>query len=406
MTEQRHSVLALHPAVDDDESTDARELLKRRQVLRRTRWAALVVLLLLAAGGARTLWLRQANARALEAGTAERAVTYVKLGQPGAAAGGAALQLPGTLAGAAQSPVAARASGYLKRWTRDIGSRVRRGELLAEIDTPETDQQLAQAVAARDQAAASLALARSTVQRWEGLRAKDVVSQQDLDERRGAEAQATANLAAAEANVQRLRQLEGFKRISAPFDGVLTRRNVEVGDLVDAGAGRPLFVMTQTDTLRVFVGVPQSAAQRVKPGQAVSVTQAELPGRRFEGKVMRTAGAIDPATRTLQVEVSLPNPEGLLLPGAYVQVALSLGGAGVLTVPTNALLFRAEGVRVALVDGQGRVALKPVRLGRNLGESVEVPEGLAAEDRFVLNPSDSIADGDRVQAAPAKDAAR
>lgn len=406
MTEERHSVLALHPAVEDDESTDAHELLRRRQILRRTRLAALVVVLLLAAGGARTLWLRHANARVLEAGTAERAVTYVKLGQPRSGAGSAVMLLPGTLQGAAQSPVAARASGYLKRWTKDIGSRVKRGELLAEIDTPETDQQLAQAVAARDQAAASLALAKSTVQRWEGLRAKDVVSQQDLDERRGAEAQAEANLAAAEANVQRLQQLEGFKRLSAPFDGVLTRRNVEVGDLVDAGAGRPLFVMTQTDPLRVFVNVPQSAAQRVKPGQAVTVTQAELPGQRFEGRIARTAGAIDPATRTLQVEVALPNPEGLLLPGAYVQVALPLGSGGASTVPSNALLFRAEGVRVALVDGQGRVTLKPVRLGRNLGESIEVSEGLSADDRFVLNPSDSIADGDVVAVVPAKDAAQ
>ncbi len=399
MNEQRHAVLALHPVVEDDESTDAHELLKRRQILRRTRWAALVVVLLLLAGGARTVLLRQANAQALAAGTAERAVTYVKLGQPVAAGTAAPMLLPGTLQGAAQSPVAARASGYLKRWTKDIGSRVKRGELLAEIDTPETDQQLAQAVAAREQAAASLALAKSTVERWEGLRQKDVVSQQDLEERRGAEAQAKANLAAAEANVQRLRQLEGFKRLTAPFDGVLTRRTVEVGDLVDAGAGRPLFVVAQTDPLRVFVNVPQSAAQRVKPGLPVTVTQAELAGRRFEGKVVRTAGAIDPATRTLQVEVALPNPEGQLLPGAYVQVALPLGASAALRVPGNALVFRAEGVRVALVDAQGRVSLKPVRLGRNLGETVEVLEGLGPDARFVLNPSDAIAEGDVVAVA-------
>ena len=396
MTEQRHSGLALH-APDDG---DAGELLKRREIMRRTKIAALVVLLLLAVGGGRTVLSRLANAKSLEAGTAERAVSYVRTALPKAGAGGQSVLLPGTLLGAVQAPIAARASGYLKRWTRDIGSRVKEGELLAEIDTPEIDQQLTQAQAARDQAAASLDLAHSTVERWEALRRKDVVSQQELEERRSAEVQARANLAAADANVQRLKQLEGFKRITAPFSGVLTRRNVDVGDLIDAGAGRPLFLLAQTDPLRVYVNVPQSSAQLVRPGQQVVITQAELRGQRFPGKVAHTAGAIDPATRTMQAEISLPNPDGVLLPGAYVQVSLPLAQqASSLTVPTNALLFRAEGSRVAVVGDGGRVSLRAVALGRNYGESVEVLDGVAPTDRLVLNPSDSLADGDAVALA-------
>ena len=414
MTDQRHAQLGIHPLDAAPAGAAARDptgRLKRRQVLRRTRLVAIVVLLLLAAGATRTVLSRIGAAQALEDGTAQRDAVYVKTTRPqpaGAAGSAASLNLPGTLQGSAQGVVAARTSGYLRRWTHDIGSRVRKGELLAEIDTPEVDQQLAQAAAARDQAAASLELARSTAERWEGLRRKDVVSQQELDERRSAVIQVRANLAAAEANVQRLRQTESFKRVTAPFAGVITRRNVEAGDLVDVGAARPLFLLAQTDPLRVVVNVPQALAQAVKPGMAVVVTQAELRGQRFAGSVARTAGAIDTATRTLPVEVSVPNAEGTLIPGAYVQVALPLGKAAGLTVPNHALLFRAEGVRVAQVDAAGKVTLKPVTLGRNFGETVEVSAGVGADDRLVLNPPDSLADGDRVRLAaeaPARPAA-
>ena len=403
MTEQRHSALGIH-AMEGDAEADHAELLKRRQIVRRTRIAAVVVLALLAIGGARTVLSRMANARALEAGTVEQAKLYVKTTLPRGGDAGQTVALPGTLQGFVQSPISARASGYLRRWTKDIGSRVEKGELLAEIDTPEIDQQLTQAVAARDQAFASLELARSTVERWEGLRKKDVVSQQELDERRSAVSQARANLASAEANMQRLRQLEGFKRVVAPFAGVVTRRNVDVGDLIDAGGGsgaRPLFMLSQTDPLRVYVNVPQSYAQLVKPGQRVVVTQGELRGQQFPGRVERTAAAIDAATRTMQVEVSLPNPNGLLLPGAYVQVQLPLQASQALAVPTNALLFRGEGMRVAVVDASGRVQLRRVTLGRNYGETVEVLDGITASDRLVLNPSDSLAEGDVVALAPA-----
>jgi RND family efflux transporter MFP subunit len=395
VTEERHSGLALHAP-----GAEADELLKRRQVLRRFKVAALVVLLLLAAGSARTVLTRIADARTLEAAAADNAKQVVRVAQPRRSGAGQALSLPGTLQGHVQAPIAARASGYLKRWTRDIGSKVAKGELLAEIETPEIDQQLSAAIAARAQAAASLSLTRSTAERWEGLRKKDVVSQQDLDERRSALAQSQANLAAADANVERLRQLEGFKRVTAPFAGVITRRNVDVGDLIDAGGARPLFVLSQTDPLRVTLNVPQSAAQWVRPGQDVSVTQAELRGQTFRGRVERAAGAIDAATRTMQVDVTLPNRDGRLLPGAYVQVSMPLEGSGLLVVPTNTLLFRAEGTLVAVVDAQGRVALRKVDIGRNYGETTELVSGAAESDRLVMNPPDWIADGQTVVVGP------
>ena len=405
MSEQHHSAPGAHPA-GPSQPDDGGEPLKRRQVVRRAKILVVVVLVLLAVGAGRTVLSRLSNAKLLEAGTAERAKQYVKTVFPKASDTGQTLALPGTLQGFVQSPIAARASGYVKRWYKDIGSRVEKGELLAELETPEIDQQLSQAVAAREQAASSLTLATSSMQRWEALRKKDAVSQQELDERRSGDAQARANLAAADANVERLRQLEGFKRVVAPFAGVITRRNVDVGDLIDAGgAGRALFMLTQTDPLRVYVNVPQSYAQLIKPGQEVSVTQAELLGQTFHGKVARTSASIDAATRTMQIEVSLPNRDGALLPGAYVQVSLPLQSSKALTISTNALLFRGEGMRVAVVDSASRVRLRPIKIGRNYGETVEVLDGIAGTDQLVLNPSDSLAEGDQVAIAPAPIAA-
>jgi len=381
-----------HPGAD--RATPA----ERSRVVRRARIAAIVVLVLLAVGAGRTLMSRLANDRVLESNIGVHSVLYVKTTFAKPSGSAQTLALPGTLQGAQQAPISARASGYVKRWTQDIGSRVEKGELLAEIESPEVGQQLSQAVAARQQTAASLALARSTVERWEAMRQKDVVSQQELDERRSAAAQASANLAAAEANVQRLRQLQGFTRVVAPFSGVITRRNVDVGDLIDSG-GKVLFVLTQVDSLRIYVNVPQAYAQLVKPGQKVVVTQGELRGQSFTGEVARTAGSIDAATRTMQVEIALANKDRVLLPGAYVQVSLPLAASETLVVPTNVLLFRPEGVRVAVVDEASRVKLRPVTMGRNLGEAIEVLEGIGARDRLVVNPSDSLADGDAVSVA-------
>ena len=398
MSDERHSGLGQQlPHADSDG-----DLLKRRQLLRRARIGVVVVLVLLGAGAARTIFSRMANAEALEAVSASAVKTYVRTTTPKAGGAGQELVLPGTLQGYTQSPVAARASGYLKRWTTDIGSRVQKGELLAEIETPEIDQQLSQAVAARAQTAASLALARSTVERWEALRKKDAVSQQDLDERRSAYAQAQANLAAVDANIERLRQLGAFKRVTAPFSGVITRRNVDVGDLIDAGggSGRALFVLTQTDPLRIYVNVPQSYAQTVKAGQTVKISQPELAGRSFEGKIARTAAAIDASTRTMQVEIGLANPDNALLPGAYVLVSLPAATGSALTMSTNALILRSGGPQVAVVDQERRVRIRPVKIGRNFGQTVEVLEGVGPNDRLVQNPPDSLAENDQVEFAP------
>jgi RND family efflux transporter MFP subunit len=280
---------------------------------------------------------------------------------------------------------------------------VKKGDLLAEITAPEIDQELSQAVSTRAQAAASAELAKSTADRWQALRKKDAVTQQDLDERLSAYNQAAANLAAAQANVGRLQKLQGFNQVVAPFDGVVTRRNIDVGDLVNAGnggTGQALFAVAQVDPLRLYVYVPQVYAPEIKVGAQVSVTLAERSGKTYQGTVARTARAIDTATRTMQVEIRVPNPTGALIAGSYVQVTLPVSvDAEALVVPTNVLLFRPEGSRIALVDSGGRVHLAPVKLGTDFGTRVEVLSGLAVTDRMVLNPPDSLADGDVVTLA-------
>jgi RND family efflux transporter MFP subunit len=399
MSEERHSSLALHPV----EPGSSGELPKRRQIVKRSKIAVIVLLVLLAAGAGRTVVSRMHNSNSLEAGTAERGKLYVNTVVAKPSEAGQTVQLPGTLQGFVQSPIYARAGGYVKRWTKDIGAHVSKGEVLAEIETPEIDQQLSQSIAARNQAASSLDLAKSTAERWEALRKKDAVSQQELDERRSNSAQAAANLAAADANVNRLKQLENFKRIVSPVEGVITRRNVDTGDLIDAGASggvaRAMFVVTQTDPLRLYVNVPQTYAQLVKVGQVVSITQAELRGQKFEGKVARTAASIDAATRSMQVEIALPNGEGTLLPGAFVQVALPLASSSRLSIPNNALMIRGDGIKVATLDAKGTVKLKPIQVGRNYGINVEVVDGLKGGERIVVNPADSLTDGDVVNFA-------
>ena len=400
MTEERHSALGVHQIAFEPEEAHI-ELLKRQQIVRRTKIASVVMLALLMLGGGRTVLVRMANGHALEATSTEQSRQYVKTAVARRGGVGQTLVLPGTLQGFVQSPVAARASGYVKRWTKDIGSKVAKGELLAEIETPEVDQQLVQAQASREQIASSLALAKSTLERWEELRKKDVVSQQDLDERRSAVAQSQANLDAAQANVQRLRQLEEFKRVLAPFAGVITRRNVDVGDLIDSS--RVLFNLSQTDPLRLYISEPQAYSQLVKTGHEVVVTQGELRGQRFIGQVARTSASVDAVTRTMQVEVVLPNRNGNLMPGSYVQVALTLTTSQSLVAPTNALLFRASGTMVAIVDAQGRVTLRKVGVGRNFGVDFEVLDGISETERLVLNPPDSMADGQTVMIAPNKE---
>jgi len=395
MPEHRHSALGVHGP-----GAAAAPPAARDPMYRRARLFAVVILGLLAIGALVAVGGRYARSRDLAVTTERQARNFVTVTtlQPGK--GGETISQPATLQGYIESPIYARTAGYVLRWNRDIGAHVGKGEVLAELDTPEVDQQLAQASAAREQAASSLELARSSAERWEHLRERDAVSQQELDERRSAYAQAQANLAAAEANVRRLRELEAFKHIVAPFSGVVTRRNIDVGDLVDAGssggAARALFTLSQTDPLRVYVYLPQTFATVVRVGLAVTITQAEMPGQVFKGTISNTAGAIDTATRTMQVEIRLPNPDGRLLPGSYVDVRLpALAGAGIVA-PSNALLFRPEGPRVALVDASGTVSLRAVGLGRDFGQNIELLSGVQSGDRIILNPADSLADGDTV----------
>jgi len=401
MSENRHSSLGIHAPSGAPKSSAARD-----PMYRRTRIFALVLLTLLLLGAAVTVGSRYARSRDLRETTDAQSRNFVTTTTARPGQGGETFSQPATLQGFIESPIYARTAGYVLRWNRDIGAHVVKGDVLAELDTPEVDQQLAQATAAREQAASSLELARSSAERWEHLRERDAVSQQELDERRSAFAQAQANLAAAEANMHRLRELEGFKHILAPFTGVVTRRNIDVGDLVDAGssggAARALFTLSQTDPLRVYVYLPQTYASLVKLGQAVSITQSELPGQVFRGTISNTAGAIDTATRTLQIEVRLPNADGRLLPGAYVDVVLPAVAATSIVAPSNSLLFRPEGPRVAVIDGGGKVRLQAVALGRDFGQTIELLSGVQAGDQLILNPADSLADGDVVSVpAPA-----
>ncbi|MFM0035807.1 efflux RND transporter periplasmic adaptor subunit [Paraburkholderia strydomiana] len=395
MTEKTHASLA----IPSRETEGGHALPPRHREWKRAKVALWIVLALLALGALRTVIANVLQNRSVEATTQQNAIQYVDVVSPKQTEGGGNTLLPGTLRGYVESPIYARSTGYLLHWYADIGARVKQGQLLAELDTPEIDQELAQALAQRQQTSSSLGLAKSSLERWQQLRQRDAVSQQELDERQSTYTQDVANLAAADANVKRLQQLESFKRIVAPFAGVVTQRNVDVGDLIDAGSGtsRALFALAQSDPLRVYVQLPQAYAQNVSVGQKVVVTQAELPGQQFHGTVTHISGAIDVPTRSLQIEVTLPNPDDKLRPGAYVQVAVPAAAHAELSVPGNALLFRAEGPRIAVVDAKGNVELRKVVIARDLGQTLEIESGIGLDDRIIINPSDSIADGDHVQ---------
>ena len=366
----------------------------------RAKLIVVVVVGALLVGGIIIFVVRGFQASALAASTELHAKQYVTTVNPKPAGGGLPLTLPGTLQGINEATVYARSNGYILHWSKDIGSSVKKGELLAEITAPEIDQELSQAIAVQQQAASSEGLAKSTADRWRSLREKDAVTQQDLDERQSTYLQAQANLASAEANTHRLRNLQGFNKVVAPFDGVVTSRNIDVGDLVDAGnggVGKALFRVAQIDPLRLYVFVPQVYAPQVKVGDAVTVTLPGRQGEAYQGTIARTARAIDTGTRTMQVEIRVPNPKEALIAGAYVQVNLPIKQDGeALVIPINVLLFRPDGPRVATVDPQGRVRLAPVKLGTDFGSSVAVLDGLKADDRMVLNPADSLADDDIV----------
>ena len=362
-----------------------------------------VALLALIVAGAITLITRANHEQALAKETEQQTIPTVAVVHPLAEKPDEELVLPGTLQAFAESPIYARTSGYLVRWYKDIGSRVTEGELLATIDTPEVDQELDQARATRQQIVAQLELAKISAERWEKLRNSDSVSAQEADQQTSGYRQAQANLAAAEANVRRLEQLEGFKKVYAPFSGVITKRNVDPGALINAGAGaagRELFDIARVDPLRVYTNVPQAYAPFIKVKGTATITLQEFPGERFSAEVARTAEAIDPNTRTLLTEVDVPNKSGRLLPGSLGQVHYAVGSnVNKVTVPVNAMLFRSEGPQLAVVGPDHKVELRPISIGRDYGTTLEVLAGVSTQDQIVINPPDSLEDGQQVNLA-------
>ena len=360
-----------------------------------------LVLIVLLVGGAMAIVRRLSEKKALAKETERLAVPTVSVLKPATEPANEELTLPAQLQAYVESAIYSRTNGYLLRWNKDIGSRITKGELLADIDTPEVDQELSQAKASRQQIQAQLELAKSSAERWINLRKTDSVSQQESDQQTSAYTQARANLAFADANVKRLEQLESFKHIYAPFSGVLTKRNVDTGALINAGSagqGRELFDVAQVDPLRVYVSVPQANAPSIKRGMTAYIELAEYPGKRFTGKVVRTADVIDPATRTLLTEVDLPNPDGRLMPGSYAQVHFAVPVQTVrMSVPVNALLFRAEGPRIAVVGSDNKIHLKPIIIGRDFGTKIEILTGLDPNDQMVVNPADSLQEGQAVR---------
>jgi RND family efflux transporter MFP subunit len=347
--------------------------------------------------GAFTLLQRRTQYRALANETEKMAVPTVSVVHPTPEPGQEDLVLPSTTQAYVESPIYARTNGYLKKWYHDIGSRVRQGELLAEIDTPEIDQQLLQARADLGTSKANEDLSKITASRYQDLIKTDGVSKQEVDNATGDYAAKKAGLQSAEANVRRLEELESFKRIYAPFSGVITRRNVDIGNLINAGNGgaaQELFYLAQTDPIRAYVRVPEIYGSTIHAGLGAYLELSQYPGESFQGKVVRTADAIDLASRTLNTEVDVPNKDGRLLPGGYAQVHLLVKVTGQrLQVPVNALLFRSEGLRAVTIDENHKTHLQPLTIGRDYGTALEVLQGLKSSDWIVLNPPDSLEEG-------------
>jgi len=356
---------------------------------------------LLAAVGA-VMWGVSTRTRALDVvaqETREQAVPAVAVVTASPGAPQEEIVLPGTMQAFSDAPIYARTSGYLKKWYVDIGARVRTGQLLADIDTPELDQQLLQARADLATAQANARLAQTTAERYRDLIKSDSVSRQDLDNANGGlEARETA-VESARANVKRLEQLQSFRRIEVPFDGVITARNTDVGALIDSGSNaKELFHLAAVHTLRVFVNVPQVYSRAARTGLTAELTLKEFPGRRFTGTLARTASSIEVASRTLLTEIDVDNSKGELLPGSYAEVHIKLPtAAATLTLPVDALIFKSDGLQVAIVDKANRIALVPVSAGRDFGDTVEIVSGLSGGERIIANPPDSLEAGQTVR---------
>ncbi|HEX3375067.1 MAG TPA: efflux RND transporter periplasmic adaptor subunit [Edaphobacter sp.] len=339
--------------------------------------------------------------RALAAETNMLAAPTVQVVQPKRGAPSQEIILPGNIQAFVDAPIYARTNGYLKRWYFDIGSHVKQGQLLAEIESPEVDQQLSQAQADLGTATANLHLSQITADRLSDLIKQDAVSQQETDNAVSDLASKNTAVKSAQANVDRLKQLVSFEKVYAPFDGVVTARNTDIGQLIDSGASggqaRSLFQVAAINKLRVFISVPQIYSQATMPGLTADLTFAEFPGRRFQGNLVRTSRSIDPMARTLNVEVDVDNAKGELLPGAYTEVHLKLKeGIPTMTIPVSALLFREEGLRVAVAKSDNTAELLPVTLGRDFGDYAEITTGLTGRERIISNPPDSIINGERL----------
>jgi RND family efflux transporter MFP subunit len=371
----------------------------RRQT-RRLKRLALYVLIAAIAVAAWGIVSRLHARTALEHSTQAAAVATVIVVSPHHSEAGNELVLPGDVQPYTDAPIYARTSGYVKRWYADIGKQVKAGELLADIETPEVDAQYRQAKADLASAEANNHLAQTTAVRYQELSKTGLVAAQDVDNAQGDADAKTAQVESSRQNLQRLAQLEAFNRITAPFDGVVTARRIDVGALVTQGStsGQELFHMTATSRLRVYVQVPQAYADLVQPGLSAELSFPERPERRFPAKVVNTARSIDATTRTLLTQLEADNAKGEMLSGSFVQVHLPLPvGLTSWRLPSNTLLFRADGLHIATVDANNRVQLNVVHIGRDFGSEIEILSGVAAEDRVILNPADSLLSGTPVR---------
>ena len=362
--------------------------IKLKKTLRKVTFSAVLIVALLLFGLASALLERWTFAEVLAKRTEESALMHVLVVKPTAPdknSPNMRLVLPGTLRGINEAQIHSRVTGYVKQWFKDLGDTAKQGETLALIDIPEINRQV-------EEATANFKLAKTVYDRWRRLRAEDAVSQQEMDEKTGLYRQS-------EAVLNRLKQLQSFGNVTAPFEGRITRRNVNLGDLVNAGNvgnAQAMFSMARTDRLSVYVYLPQDRTSQVKVGDEVSVYQTNAPDKIIKGRIARTAGAIDINTRTLQVDIEIPNENNALLPGAYVEVAMQIALGNSLIVPTNTLIFGAGGPYIAVVDKDNRAEKKKVTLGVDFGNQVEIRSGIAADDQLILNPMDSLVNGQAV----------
>jgi RND family efflux transporter MFP subunit len=375
-----------------------------RAVLRRLRWVGGAFALLAVAIVAHGMVSRAAQNSRLHALTEAEAMPVVAVVAPAQVENHAGLELPGRLQAYIQAPIYARVPGYLKSWKHDIGSQVKTGDVLAEIETPDLDQQLAQARADLSVAQANAKLAQIGAERWQSLANTDAVAKQDVDQRTFTWNANIAQVKAAQANVDRLMAEEGFKRLVAPFDGIVTARETDIGALINVGAtgGAELFVVSETKRLRVYVNVPQNDVPSVPPGTQATITVPEHPDKTYSGTVEASAQAVNPSTGTTLMQLIVDNSAGELMPGDYASIHLQIvAAANVFSVPSSALIFDAKGLSIATVGTDNRVVLKPVSVERDLGAVVELTSGVSSNDRVIENPPDGIGDGAAVRVAGA-----